>query len=42
MTNGFSAAMIELLQVQRATEEELIEIAEQQGFDLRKYIIKKY
>lgn len=36
---GFGGALIESFDVDRATPEELVEIAQRQGIDLRKYEI---
>ena len=38
-TGGFPVAVIELSEVEKANDSELIKIAEKNGFDLRKYIM---
>ena len=38
MMNGFGMAVMDLTRVERATEEELIEIALECGFDLNNYV----
>ena len=40
MTCGFSVAVVDVVKVQRASDEELIDIAIKCNFDLNHYIIK--
>ncbi len=37
MMNGFPAAMIDLSKVERASDEELLRMAQEQGVDLGRY-----
>lgn len=37
--NGFPMAVMELTKVERLTDRELVELAQKNGVDLRKYII---
>ncbi|SET66636.1 hypothetical protein SAMN04487771_10319 [[Clostridium] aminophilum] len=39
MFNGFPMAVMELTKVERLTDQELVELAQKNGVDLRKYII---
>ncbi len=39
MVNGFGMAVMDLSRVERASEEELIEIALECGFDLNDYVV---
>lgn len=39
MFNGFSMAVMELSKVERLSDQELVELAQKNGVDLRKYII---
>lgn len=39
VVTGFGAAFMEASDVKKASDEELIELAQKAGFDLRKYII---
>ena len=39
MFNGFPMAVMDLSKVERMSDEELIELAQENGVDLRKYII---
>ena len=39
VVTGFGAAFIEATDVKKASDEELIEMAQKAGFDLRKYIV---
>ena len=39
MFTGFGSAIVDMSDVERATEEQLLEIAERENFDLRKYVI---
>ena len=39
VVTGFGAAFMEASDVKKASDEELIEMAQKAGFDLRKYII---
>ena len=38
MVNGFPMAVIDLSKIDRATDEELLELAQKQGMDLKKYL----
>lgn len=39
VVTGFGAAFMEASDVKKASDEELIEMAQKAGFDLRKYIV---
>lgn len=41
MYSGFPAAMMELPKIEKASNEELIKLAQKAGFDLRKYEIDR-
>lgn len=40
MYSGFGMAVVDVVKVQRASDEEVISIAQQCNFDLNKYVIK--
>ena len=42
MTMGFGAAIIDLSNIENASNEELINIANQNGFDLNKYVVQSF
>ena len=42
MTIGFGAAIIDISKVENASNEELINIAKQNGFDLNNYVIPSF
>lgn len=42
MTMGFGAAIIDLSNIENASNEELINIAKQNGFDLNKYVVQSF
>jgi hypothetical protein len=42
MTMGFGAAIIDISKVENASNEELINIAKQNGFDLNKYVVQSF
>ena len=42
MFSGFSMAIIELLKIENATDEEILEIAQNNNFDLGNYINEGY
>ncbi|MBE6029185.1 MAG: hypothetical protein E7221_04830 [Clostridiales bacterium] len=37
---GFGGALAESVEIERASDEELVEMAQRQGIDLRKYEVK--
>ena len=37
---GFGGALMEAIDIERASDEELVEIAQRQGIDLRKYEVE--
>ena len=37
---GFGSALMESFDIDRATPEELVEIAQEKGIDLRKYVVE--
>ena len=42
MTMGFGAAIIDISKIENASNEELINIAKQNGFDLNKYVVQSF
>ena len=39
MFNGFPMAVMDLAKVERMSDQELVELAQEKGVDLRKYIV---
>lgn len=39
-TTGFGMAVMDIVKIQRASDEELVSIAEECNFDLQRYIVK--
>ena len=39
MAGGFPTAVIDLAKIERASDSEIVRIAEKNGFNLRKYIV---